>query len=69
MKATLKFDLTDAEDRDAHLRAVHADAMWITLSRIAWWSKHDVPENGAEMLQRVKDTIYHELPNLNELGQ
>jgi hypothetical protein len=67
--ASLTFDLNSPDDREAHLRAVHADAMWLALSRVVWWSKHQVPETGEEMLRMIRETVYEEVPNLNDLGQ
>lgn len=69
MKAKLIFDMDNPEDCIAHLRAVHADQMWIALSEIAFWSKHDIPPTGAEMLHKIREVIYDRIPNLEELGQ
>ena len=69
MKATLEFNLNDPDDREAHLRAIHADAMWAALVKIAWWSKHQVPESGEDMLRMIRETIHDDVPNLNALGQ
>jgi len=43
--------------------------MWLALSRVVWWSKHQVPETGEEMLRMIRETVYEEVPNLNDLGQ
>lgn len=60
MKATLTFDLTSPEDKEAHLRAIKATdaylAMWTFAQEILRrYRKYDVPEN----LKDPNDLIVH----------
>jgi hypothetical protein len=68
MKGKIEFDLSDIDDALAFKRAVYADDMWIALSNIMHWSKHDIKASGHEMLSEIREQILNRLPNIEELG-
>ena len=79
MKARLKYNLEDAEDRLAHLRAVKADDMYFSLwdithntKKALGWRLDETTLTAHEVLDLVYEKIYEILEehniNVDELG-
>jgi hypothetical protein len=65
MKAILKFDLDDAEDRMAHLRAVQSTDLSLALWHIMYNTKKTLEEKTDQDLDEVYDTFWKVLEEYN----
>ena len=71
MKATLKFDLDDLDDRLAHLRCVHALELTLVITDLQEYLREEIKYKDNESLEPVRDELnkilYGREINLEEL--